>query len=101
MKLQADPTVQYALADDNVTSAGGYWKRALTFADLAIPSPYNTYQASGLPPGPICDPGLASLAAVAHPATTDFLYFVAKSDGTHAFARTLQEQDANVARYRS
>jgi UPF0755 protein len=101
MKLQADPTVQYALLDDNLATANGYWKRSLTFADLGVASPYNTYQATGLPPGPICNPGLNSLEAVAHPATTDFLYFVAKSDGTHAFARTLQEQEDNVARYRS
>jgi UPF0755 protein len=100
MKLQADPTVQYALIDDAMASSG-YWKRSLTFADLANLSPYNTYQVSGLPPGPICNPGLDSLAAVAHPATTDYLYFVAKSDGTHAFARTLHEQEANVARYQS
>jgi UPF0755 protein len=101
MKLQADPTVQYALLKDDGSAANGFWKHSLTFADLAVPSPYNTYQVTGLPPGPICNPGLDSLEAVAHPATTDFLYFVAKSDGTHAFARTLQEQEDNVARYRS
>jgi UPF0755 protein len=105
MKLQADPTVQYALAsaDDAVAVpvTSSYWKRGLTFADLQVQSPYNTYVVAGLPPGPICSPGLASLQAVARPATSDFLYFVARGDGTHAFARTLDEQQRNVARYQS
>jgi UPF0755 protein len=103
MRLQADPTVQYALvvADGVTTGTDSYWKRRLTFADLAISSPYNTYQVVGLPPGPICSPGLASLRAVAFPATTDYLYFVARSDGTHAFARTLEEHQQNVTKYQS
>src|SRR5262249_39049726 len=105
MKLQADPTVQYALASAEnavaVPGASGYWKRALSFADLQIQSPYNTYFIAGLPPGPICSPELASLQAVAHPAASDFLYFVARGDDTHAFARTLNEQQRNVARYQS
>lgn len=103
MRLQADPTVQYALveAGSTTTASDSYWKRTLTFADLAVTSPYNTYQLVGLPPGPICSPGLASLRAVAHPATTDYLYFVARPDGTHAFARTLAEHQQNVAKYQS
>ncbi len=103
MRLQADPTIQYALAGDgsNVPASVVYWKHALTFADLTVTSPYNTYRVTGLPPGPICNPGLASLLAVASPATTDYLYFVAKPDGTHAFAGTLQEQEQNVAKYQS
>jgi UPF0755 protein len=100
MKLQADPTIQYALADDGASASAGYWKRSLTFADLTLTSPYNTYQVTGLPPGPICNPGLDSLVAVARPSTTDYLYFVAKPDGSHAFAQTFQEQEQNVARYR-
>jgi UPF0755 protein len=102
MKLQADPTVQYALVptDRPESPVSEYWKRQLSFADLKIISPYNTYQVTGLPPGPICNPGLASLEAVAHPATSDFLYFVARPDGSHAFARTLEEHDQNVAKYR-
>jgi UPF0755 protein len=102
MRLQSDPTVQYALVprDEPSAPAGGYWKSELTFADLRVISPYNTYQVVGLPPGPICNPGLASLQAVAHPATTDYLYFVARPDRTHVFARTLQEHEQNVARYR-
>lgn len=100
MKLQADPTVQYALVQPNARpSPDGYWKTRLTFADLAVASPYNTYQVVGLPPGPICNPGLASLEAVAHPASTDYLYFVARPDHTHAFSRTYQEQVRNVAKY--
>lgn len=103
MKLQADPTVQYALvpADAVADPTWGYWKPGLTFADLKVGSPYNTYVVTGLPPGPICSPGLASLEAVAHPATTEFLYFVARPDRTHAFSRTLQEQQQNVAKYQS
>jgi UPF0755 protein len=101
MRLQADPTVQYALfGDDRQSAPGSYWKRSLTFADLAIESPYNTYQMTGLPPGPICSPGLASLVAVAHPSVSDYLYFVAKPDGSHAFSATFEEQQQNVARYR-
>jgi len=100
MKLQADPTVQYGLIPPlGVPVQGTYWKIRLTLADLKDPSPFNTYVVDGLPPGPICNPGMASLTAVAHPAQTDFLYFVARPDGTHAFARTLQEQEQNVAKY--
>ncbi len=101
MKLQADPTVQYAIAgQDPKPSAAGYWKVNLTDADYNYNSPYNTYRYDGLPPGPICNPGSAAIEAVLNPTKTDYLYFVAKPDGTHAFAKTLQEQDANVARYR-
>ncbi len=103
MRLQADPTVQYALIDPKVARMPltGYWKRGLTFADLAVESPFNTYQVVGLPPTPICNPGSASLRAVAQPALTAYLYFVARRDGTHAFAQTLEEQEENVARYQS
>lgn len=101
MRLQADPTVQYALvpADGSLDPPWGYWKTALSLADLKTASPYNTYAVAGLPPGPICNPGLASLEAVAHPATTDYLYFVARPDRTHVFARTLEEHEQNVAKY--
>ncbi len=94
MKLQADPTVQYA-----VGRPGDWWPSPLTRSDLHNPSPYNTYVHGGLPPGPICSPGLPSIEAVAHPARTSYLYFVAKGDGTHAFARTYQEQLENIRRY--
>ncbi len=66
-------------------------KPVLTYRDLKIPSPYNTYLNPGLPPGPICSPGLKSIQAVLHPAQTDYLYFVAKGDGTHYFSRTFEE----------
>ncbi len=100
MPLQADPTVQYALsADPKSVESYGWWKRDLTLDDLKAPSPYNTYQNAGLPPGPIASPGLAALRAVAHPAAVKHLYFVAKGDGSHAFADTLDEHNRNVARY--
>jgi UPF0755 protein len=99
MPLQADPTVQYAVAtrDGPKASAYNYW-RDLSPSDLEIDSPYNTYLHAGLPPGPICNPGEASIRAVLQPAKTDYLYFVANTDGsgTHLFARTLAEHNANV-----
>jgi UPF0755 protein len=100
MKLQADPTVQYAVAGPSPSRlAESYWKQGLTPLDLGVDSPYNTYRYDGLPPGPIANPGLASIRAVLEPEQTDYLYFVAKPDGSHAFARTLREHDDNVARY--
>ena len=101
MPLQADPTVQYAIAthDGPAAAAYNYW-RPLTSDDLSISSLYNTYLHSGLPPGPICNPGEASIRAVLQPAKTDYLYFVATNDGTgtHLFAKSLDEHNANVAR---
>jgi UPF0755 protein len=100
MPLQADPTVQFALTGDpkNVT-ANGLWKSQLTLDDLTVDSIYNTYIHTGLPPGPITNPGLNSLQAVAHPAQTNFLFFVAKDGGTHVFAATYAEHQANIAKY--
>ncbi len=101
MTLDADPTVQYAVAEDpDSVRRYGYWKRELTRADLEYDSPYNTYANRGLPPGPICSPRLESLEAVVHPATTNYLYFVAKGDGSHAFAVTLDEHLENIEKYR-
>jgi UPF0755 protein len=100
--LQADPTVQFAVASSRPDAAisVGFWKRDLTRDDLKLNSPYNTYVERGLPPGPICSPGLAALEAVANPARTDYLFFVAKGDGSHVFAKTDKEHAANVERYR-
>lgn len=100
--LGADPTVQFALAlDPQNVERYGWWKRELTAADLRVQSPYNTRLVPGIPPGPIANPGLASLEAVAFPATTKFYYFVAdarKGDGSHVFAETLEEHEANIIR---
>lgn len=91
MRLEADPTVQYAI---------GSWREPL-LPDLQIDSPYNTYRYGGLPPTPICVPGDAALRGAAEPATSDFFFFVAKNDGTgeHAFARTFDEHERNRVRY--
>jgi len=102
INLQADPTVQYALTQFPLSvSAYGYWKKDLTLDDLKVDSPYNTYVRPGLPPGPIANPGLDSINAVVRPARTNYLFFVAKNDGTgqHAFAETLEEHLANVQKY--
>ncbi len=93
MLLGADPTVIYAL------KLAGRWDGNIRKADLQIDSPFNTYRFHGLPPGPIANPGLASLQAAAAPAKSDFLYFVAKHDGTHAFATNLADHDRNVQIY--
>ncbi|WXJ95368.1 Endolytic murein transglycosylase [Neomoorella carbonis] len=92
MRLEADPTVQYLLPEP---------KPVLTYRDLEIDSPYNTYRVNGLPPGPIANPGRASLLAALKPAKTDYLYFVAKPDGSHYFSRTLAEHNQAVARYQA
>jgi UPF0755 protein len=96
MRLQSDPTVTYAASGGEAT--GG---RTLTRADLDLANPYNTYLITGLPPGPIDSPGVAALEAVAHPASSGDLYFVADGDGGHVFAHTLSEHVRNVARRRA
>jgi UPF0755 protein len=96
MKLQADPTVAYAISNGT-----GTLDHKLNRADLEVVSPYNTYQYPGLPPGPICSPGVASLRAVSRPMNSDDLYFVADGSGGHAFARTEDAHLRNVARWRS
>ncbi len=93
MPLQADPTVIYALI------LLDRWDGNLRRPDLRIDSPYNTYRYPGLPPGPICSPGLASLEAAAAPADTPYLYFVSRNDGSHVFAATLAEHNRNVERW--
>jgi len=95
MALESDPTVQYALGQQ---PDGNWWKSPLTLDDLAFDSPYNTYRSAGLPPGPIANPGLSSLQAVANPAETAYFYFRAACDGSgrHAFATTFDEHLQNA-----
>lgn len=93
MPLQCDPTVIYALLK------AGRYDGNIHKDDLSFDSPYNTYRYPGLPPGPIASPGRASLDAVVHPADADFLYFVSRNDGSHEFARTLEEHNRNVQKY--
>lgn len=93
MLLGCDPTVIYAL------KLAGHWSGNIHKADLSIDSPYNTYRYHGLPPGPIANAGLASLRAAAAPAKTDYLYFVARHDGSHAFSTNLEEHNRNVQQY--
>jgi UPF0755 protein len=96
MKLQSDPTVIYG-----ASGGAGVLDHPLTRAELDADNPYNTYRIVGLPPGPIASPGIAALEAVAHPAVTDDLYFVADGTGGHVFARTNEEHNRNVARWRA
>jgi UPF0755 protein len=93
MLLNADPTVQYA-----VGGPGNWWPAPLTNEQLEVDSPYNTYLHEGLPPGPIANPGIASIQAVGQPADVDYLFFFALQDGSgeHVFATTYEEHQANV-----
>ena len=91
MPLQADPTVQYAMAKE---------RRTLTRTDLGTDHPYNTYARRGLPPGPIASPGLPAIAAAVDPAPVKYLYFVAQDDRRHHFSTTVAEHNAAVTRYR-
>lgn len=100
MKLDADPTVQYALGYQPAT--GQWWKTPIFLEEYSrVDSPYNTYLYTGLPPGPIAAPGLSSIRAVLYPEQHDYLYFVALPDGggRHVFAKTYEEHLENVRRY--
>ncbi len=92
MPLQSDPTAVYGAAGP---------RHRITRRDLHRRSPYNTYLKAGLPPGPIANPGLASLKAALNPARTSFLYFVAKNDGSHFFSRTLEQHAQAVRKYQT
>lgn len=98
-RLEADPTVQYALGFN--LKENRYWKKGLTYKDLKIKSPYNTYRNAGLPPGPICNPSYESVLGVLNP-QPDFeaLYFVAESGGRHVFSKTFDEHRRNIKRIR-
>jgi UPF0755 protein len=93
MGMQADPTVVYALMK------AGKYDGNIRREDLSFNSPYNTYRYPGLPPGPIASPGRASLEAALAPADVPYLYFVSRNDGSHVFATTLTEHNANVYKY--
>ena len=93
MGLQCDATVIYAM------QRAGRWNGNITRADLAMDSPYNTYKYRGLPPGPIANPGRASLEAAVKPADVPYLYYVSRNDGSHAFATPLDEHNRNVEEF--
>ena len=95
MAFGADPTVVYAALRDN------RWRGTIYQSDLEYDSPWNTYKYAGLPPGPIANPGLASLNAALHPEQTEYLYFVSDGAGHHRFSRTNAEHEKNVALYRA
>ncbi len=95
MPLQVDPTVEYGLGIQQTPD------RPLTLEEVRTPSPYNTYINPGLPPTPIASPGQGSLTAILTPETNDYLYFVARYDGTHVFSRTLEEHEAAQEQIRS
>ena len=102
MFLQADPTVQYTLVPvGTISPSTTYWKHELTFDDLQRESPYNTYRRTGLPPGPISNPGRSAIEAVANAPDRPWLYFVARADGSHLFAETLEAHNRNVAQVRA
>ena len=90
MRLDVDATVRYITEN---------WTRPITQADLNINSPYNTRKVAGLPPGPICNPGLASIQAVLSPAASDYLYYLTDPEGVIYYAKTLDEHNANKAKY--
>jgi UPF0755 protein len=94
MPLATDPTVVYAALLE------GRWRGTIFASDLQSPSLYNTYRHTGLPPGPICNPGIASLRAAMHPANTDYLYFVSDAAGHSRFSATLEEHNQKVKAYR-
>jgi len=108
MRIESDPTIIYGVCkkapsrcrDGRLVDAQGHIV-AIRQSDMAMDTGYNTYRIDGLPPTPICNPGRAALEATAHPAQSNAVYFVADGTGGHAFAATLAEHQANVARWRT
>lgn len=102
MKLDVDATVQYALADKKCVQKRekcNYWPSNLTEEDLKIDSPYNTYLYNGLPPAPICNPGVSAILASLSPKKTDFLFYISDKNGKIHPARNFQEHQENIRRY--
>jgi len=101
--LQADATVQYAVATAHCSlltaDCQEWWPKNLTKEDLKIKSPYNTYLYQGLPPGPICNPGLASIEAVLNPQKTDYWFYLSDTQGIIHYAKTAEEHQENIEKY--
>ena len=98
MRLEADPTVQYAMGFQ--PEKGTWWKTPVSLDEYSkVISPYNTYINEGLPPTPICNPGRDAIRAAIDPAQTDYFFFLGKGDGSHVFAKTFEEHQANIAKY--
>jgi len=97
MKLDIDATVQYALGYSEEEK--NWWRKNLTFEDLKISLPYNTYRNAGLPPSPIANPGIDALNAVVNPKDTNYIYYISDKAGHLHFARTLGEQNANIQKF--
>lgn len=97
MALQVDATLQYALGYQPFEKS--WWKKELTDDDKKINSPYNTYTNPGLPPGPIANPGLASIKAAIYPTATDYLYYIHDKTGAAHYAKTIEEHNANIQKY--
>jgi UPF0755 protein len=97
MPLQVDATLQYALGYQPFEKS--WWKKELSDDDKKINSPYNTYANPGLPPGPIANPGLASIKAAIYPTATDYLYYLHDKTGTVHYAKTVEDHNANVRKY--
>lgn len=97
MKLDIDATIQYALGYQSKEKS--WWKKELTLDDINTPSPYNTYLNSGLPPTPICNPGLAVVSAVINAPQTDYLFYISDTNGKIHPAKTIEEHNANVTKY--
>ncbi|MDO8515080.1 MAG: endolytic transglycosylase MltG, partial [bacterium] len=96
MAIDIDATVQYAIGR---TGTAGWWKKDLTIDDLKFKSPYNTYLNPGLPPTPICNPGLSSINAAVNPAKTDYLFYISDLSGKMYYAQTLSEHNRNINLY--